>query len=336
MISGELNTMPLADLLQWAETAGISARVTVTHDAHKTVLGVADRCLVGVSDPSSAATSVREYASNGRLVAFPPGAEALERVMDLFLIDGGDFQLEPCPPQELAALGVEVRTTISRVVFEGMRARDEWPRIAELYPDDRATLRFVGSPLAAGESPVARALLGHPKNELTVGEARAALGLSRPALLRHIHALRGQGVLEVAGVKGEVDPFSRLGSQVLKLMEEEQFNEARMVLDSLLAADPTDPALQGLAELLEETHADALEEEFGAGAPPSATGKKSTNLSHTEEAVLELVDGKRTVQRILLDSPLRRHPTLQALEQLRRRKVVEIPIQASSAVGVEP
>jgi hypothetical protein len=43
------------------------------------------------------------------------------------------------------------------------------------------------------------------------------------------------------------------------------------------------------------------------------------------------VDGKSTVQRILLGSVLRRAAALRALEQLQRRKVVDIPLQPSDS-----
>lgn len=318
MISGDLDTMPLSDLLQWADATRAAGRLTVERGDARTVIGLSDRSVVEVSPPPEVMGALRRLAPDADRpwLRIPESVEAAERLLDLFLEGGGRFVFAP---GEARGTGIPVDLPMREVIFEGMRQLDELPTLARTYPDEGARLggTFVETP--AGVSPLGRVLLRCAAMRLTLGEVRLSLGLSRPALLRRVHELVRGGHLTVEGAEGRGDPVGRLLDQAQALVRAAQFDEAAHVLGALLQADPSDRRVRELLEAVQRQHLAALYDELGRRGVPhlvSEDARTSPRLRTDERAVAELVDGERDLGAVVAAAPTNELETLKALAKL--------------------
>lgn len=308
--------MALADLLQWADHAAFGGLLTVRQDDAQTVLVLSERQVVEVSEPPAAAAAVRDLAPGGGAWPLPPELEARERLIDLFLEDEGAFELLPGGRTTPGALGVPMELDLRVVVLEGMRARDEWPAVAAAYPDKRARLSRLAADAPPDLDAAADALLSCAEDGRTLAEARLALGYTSPALLRLVHLLRSMKLVDVEGVSGEANPVAQLLRQVLSLMREQQYAEAAHVVESMLASDPGDTSLRELLARIREEQTAALYEELPRAKVPRVLEQPSARIPETDQHVLQLADGARSVADIVSRSALREVETLKALSRL--------------------
>ncbi|HEX9050068.1 MAG TPA: DUF4388 domain-containing protein [Anaeromyxobacter sp.] len=325
MLQGDLATLPLPDLLQWLDQSRRTGVVEV--DAGEGVpfwFEVRDRRIRAAARPAA------EPAGLGTLARWrppePPDALAPEscadRLVDLFLSPAqGRFTFV----DEVSGFedGVRLDLGLGHMTIEGLRRLDEWPGLDRRYPSDGALLR-AGGP-GPGGTAGQRALLDAARRGVSIGEARLALGVSRPALLRRVEALRELGLAEVEGVAAHPDPIARLVSQAQALVAHRQFDEAAIVFKTLLAADPSDRRVRALLREAERDQLAALYEELSPVAVPALTfGPASLDtaagrrLSAADREVADRVNGRWDVASIALASPLREVETLKSLRKLLR------------------
>ncbi len=322
MLSGDLSTMPLPDLLQWVDTRRAPTLVVVRcHGGPEAWLIARERVVVAGSPPLARGM----LATDGTPDTPGPGLTAVtrEHLLDLFLGSGGTFEVrdhaEPPSP------GVTLDLRLQFLVMEGLRLLDEWPRILETYPTDEARLAATDVP-PEGLDAIQLAIHELSLTAPALGEARLVLGLSRPALLRRVHAMRARGLVDVEGVPHGPDIEGSVIEQARVLLRERQYREAAHVFRSLLATNPRDARIRGLLAESERLHCDALYSELSATSVVSRATPNggSTGLTGAELAVLDCLTRARSVAVLVLVSPLRELETLVSLSRLRARGVVSV------------
>jgi DNA-binding Lrp family transcriptional regulator len=331
VLQGDLATFPLPDLLQWLDQSRRAGALEIDGgDGAPLWLEVHDRRVVRSARPPA------EPAGLGTLAGWRPAepAEALwpeacaDRIVDLFLSPAqGRFALvdDPSGFED----GVRLDLGLAQTTLEGLRRLDEWPDLDRRYPSDGALLRADGA--GRGRTPGQRALLEAAAKGVSLAEARLALGLSRPALLRRVEGLRELGLAAVEGVAGHADPVARLVAQAQALVAERQFDEASIVFKTLLAADPSDRRVRALLREAEREQVAALYEELSpvavpvvAGGAAALDGPDARRLSAADREIAARVNGRWDVASIALASPLREVETLKALRRLVRLGIVRL------------
>lgn len=316
--------MPLTDVLQWLDATGKHSTLVIElGDGVTRWLEVRSRLLVAANAPPARGT----LATEGSAAAPGPGLRALtlESVYDLFLAQGGRFELVDDDDAPKKDAGVALEMSLSFLVMEGMRHLDEWPRIHAAYPDEGAHLhRNEGS--APDLGPIHAAIAEHAILEASLAETRLTLGLSRPALLRRVDELALLGVLSVDGSAPTRDLAAGLTEKASLLVREGQFEEAAHVLRSLVSTDAGDSKLRYLLEDVERRHLEACREEIPmTDLVALERAPHNRAAGGAEQALVEcLKERPRSVAALVLVSPLRELETLVALRRLVRKGVLVI------------
>lgn len=321
MLSGDLSTMSLADVLQWIDNQRTRALLRLLRpDGTSSWLLADERMIVSASAPMARG----KLATDGTPAAPGAGLRALAReyLLDSFLTPEGKFDLreaaaEPSP-------GVPIDMPVQFLVMEGLRHLDEWPRLLATYPSDSARLAATDvepERLGAVAAAVHQLALEAP----ALGEARLVLGLSRPALLRCVDELRTRGLVEVEGIPHGPDVEATMLDQAQVLLRERQYAEAAHVFRSILATNPTDARARRLLVDVERLEIEAAYERFS----PTDVVSLSTLADFraalgTEQAVLDCLTRPRSVAVLVLVSPLRELETLGALKRLASRGVLTV------------
>ena len=330
MLQGDLATLPLPDLFQWVDAARRSGVVEIEPgEGPPFWVEVRDRRVVRAARPPADAGLA---CLSGWALPMPPQSlwpeAAHDRLVDLFLgPEVGRFSFA----EDAGGFddGVPLELPVSQLALEGLRRLDEWPRLDRSYPSEAALLHADGG--GPARSPGLAAVLEAARRRLSLAEARLALMLSRPALLRRVEALREAGLAHVEGAAAQADPIARLIDQAQALVRERQFDEAAHVFKSLLAADPSDRRVRHLLREAEREHLAALYEELSPMAVPVLLGGAASlespagrRLSAADREVAERVNGRWDVASVALACPLREVETLKALRKLMRLGLVDL------------
>lgn len=328
MLQGDLATMSLADLLQWADAISATGVLTLERGPLRVWCRVERRHVVRVQAPE-----VRPVSQPGIAVAAEGIAPldltvlALEQLYDQFLDVGDRFTFDPDVPDPDE--GLPLRVPLQKLVMEGLRLLDEWPRLRATFPADQARLkRTSGEP--PSELPltaVLRAVLSCAERELTLSQARMLLGVSRPALLRAVEELQTASLIEVTPAPNGIDLMTQLVDQGAALIRARQFDEAQHVLRALLLTDPTAARVKQLLREAELMHVQALRVELpldalvleGHPIEPSAPP-----LPSDEREVMSHVNDRRDVATLVTVSRLRELETLKALRRLWRQGLLQL------------
>lgn len=323
MIAGDLSTMPLADILQWADTTRASGRLLVEQEASTIEVLLADHHLIGiVSTPDL--LQARELTNARAHATLSAEGQRLERFFDSFLELEGRFTFRPEEDEELAKDTTGPRLPLMWLALDGMRMRDEWPRISAAFPNPAARIEPTGGSAPPRLSMAAQAVLALAAEHPTVGESGYVLGLSRPALLRQLDLLISWNLIEVDGAVGGDDPVSRVLRQVTVLAQEEQFDEAVHVIDAMLAADPHEVRLRDMRAAIVNMQRSELYSRLGSTTVFVKNPQAAPAVVLPMEAhVLELCDGSATLDTIMARSALRDVNTLKCLARLEEKRMVK-------------
>lgn len=330
MLRGDLVTFPLPDLFQWIDQGRRAGVLEIDPgEGAPFWMEVRDRRIVAASRP------IAFQAGLGSLAGWIPDVPeqllwkeaAADRIVDLFLgPPSGRFTLV----DDAAGFedGIPLDLGVGQMTLEGLRRLDEWPELDLRYPSEAALLCADG---AGARTPGQRALLEAARRRLSIAEARLALHLSRPAVLRRVEVLRELGLAHVAGVATRADPVSALVDQAQLLVAERQFDEASIVFKSLLAADPSDRRVRNLLREAEREQVATLYEELSPVAVPVLLAGPTTldspagrRLTFADREVAARVNGTWDVASIALSSPLREVETLKAIRKLVRLGLADL------------
>ncbi len=177
MLSGNIKTFPLTDLLQWFSLSRKSGVLTITASHYFVKVLVKNGVLTGVltNDPQRRigqfllsrgyineeklmkALNHQEEAAGGHLLGEilcregDIDREKMENairerteeiIYDLFLLDEGTFHFED--PSAIPTGSIELNLVMDFLVMEGIRRKDEWTRYREIIPT--SSMRFMAVP----------------------------------------------------------------------------------------------------------------------------------------------------------------------------------------------
>ncbi len=327
MLTGDLSTMSLADVLQWADSTRARGLLTILRPSGALWMQIADRQVIGCVRPASRGVLPQGLGARGERARFElgPAGLALEMLYDQFLVQDDEFRFEP--GREPPETGIALEIPVQEIVMTGMQYVDEWAELRGLYPSGHARMRPVAAVRPDSLGATQQALLAVAELEMTLSEARLCLGLSLPALLRNVDTLRRLGCLLVDGAPEVADPTEQFVHKTMMLVREKQFDEAAHVFAALLSSDPGSHRIRELLRMVEREHVADLYTQVPAQAivlrQPRLAGLES-RLTRADRELLVQVDGRRDVATLVLTSPLREVETLKSLRKLHRMEALEL------------
>jgi hypothetical protein len=338
MLSGDLRTMPLADLLQWADSSRARGLLTIGRPSGAVWMHVVDRAVVACVKPPSEGTLPAQLVPNlSGDVELEAGAVATEMLFDQFLDPDDRFRFEPDTLPRDA--GIVLDLSLQELVMNGMQSLDEWPRVRDMYPNGRARMRRIEGPSPRSLSPTQLALLKLALLEVSLDTARLCLGISQPALLRNIDLLRRLEYVHVAGMPDAGDLTEQMVWKAMPLLEQKQFDEAAHVFAALLATSPGSPRIRELLRRVEREHIADLYE----SVPAHAVVRKRPRialaelwLTHAERDVAERINDRWDVATLVLTCPMREVDTLKSLRKLKQLEAIELLLPPSTSTSRAP
>jgi hypothetical protein len=338
MLSGDLRTMPLADLLQWADSSRACGLLTIERPSGALWMRLVDRAVVACVAPLSQSTLPEQIVPNiSGDVELEPHAIATEMLFDQFLDPDDRFRFEP--DKQLRDAGIALDLSLQELVMTGMQALDEWPRVRDMYPNGRARMRRVEGPTPRSLSPTQLALLKLAQLEVSLDTARLCLGISQPSLLRNIDLLRRLECMRVEGTPDTGDLTEQMVFKTMPLLEQKQFDEAAHVFAALLATTPGSPRIRELLRRVEREHIEDLYESVPAYAVVRKLPRIALAelwLTHAERVVAERINDRWDVATLVLTCPMREVDTLKSLRKLTQLEAVELLLPPKTSTSRAP
>jgi tetratricopeptide (TPR) repeat protein len=255
-----------------------------------------------------------------------------EVIYDLFLWEDGYFHFtaEGYSLDELIVVNID----INAIIFEGVRRKDEWGRIRQVFPSNEIILSLhSGVDLKSLTlTSLQKKLLYHLTIGKPVSEIILELHGSDFLVNYELFQLYEMGVIEVKEVLPvpvEVEEPDELFNKGLALMESRKYREAIEVFQEILKANPQDPRADAQIERAEA----AICQEYYRQSIPSnkvpyflvAEGALTRyTLTHQEGFVASRINGTWDVKSIVMLSPLREIEILQVLEKLIKMELIAL------------
>jgi hypothetical protein len=327
MLSGDLSTMSLADVLQWADGMRLRGLLTLARPSGPLWIELAERNVVSCVRPQGRGVLPERLAQYDQRARLELGEHALafEMLCDQFLDDGDSFRFEPGVTKKEP--GVALDLSLQELVMTGMQQLDEWTEVRSHYPNGHARMRRLEAGEPRSLTPAQQVLLLLSEREPTLDEARLCVGISHPALLRNVDMLRRLGCVLVDGAPEVADLTEQLVRKTLLLVREKQFDEALHVFSALLSTEPGSLRIRGLLRMVEREHVAYLYTML----PPGALVRKlprlaaiESRLSRADREVVERINDRWDVSSLVLSSALREVETLKTLRKLHRLEAIEL------------
>jgi hypothetical protein len=316
-VHGTFDTMQLADVVQWIHGSRVSGTLSVAVETEETFLVFEDGDLaaVGSDDPATAALRVDQV---------------FETVLDLFFHEEGSFHLSTSPASAglLAEFGGQRMSRLSEpiptaeMLVEAMRRVDDWRRFREILPSAYTVVRALDG---ASDNPLWCELrrFGEP---LSVGALCLRLPLSRYDVHRLLFEAHQLGLLAVDQLGGgqpdhaHLGPVGTLIESARVLIAEQQFDEAREVLSTVISLDPDAAAARRLLRDLRQMQLAYLYEQIPPHRVPVIAAPREQlagmDLAPREAYLASRLSGRLDVATLVVATPLGEIETLRILRKL--------------------
>jgi hypothetical protein len=262
---------------------------------------------------------------------------AFTAVLDLFFHEegsfhfscasaGGPFALDDRPITSTLVHPISTK----KLALEAMRRLDDWGRIRAVLPSN---LTVVYAVEGSSTSEVWRELrdLGGP---VAIGDLCLRLRKSRFAVYKELYDLHAVGLvgvdpatLEVGGAAG-LGPVGVLMDNARLLVQEEQFDEAREVLSTVLSLEPENRDARDLMKRLRQAQLSYLYEQIPPHKVPVLAVSRGTlgalKLSPKENYLVSRFDGKWDVATLVVATPLGELETLRMLKKLLHAQIARL------------
>ncbi len=255
-----------------------------------------------------------------------------EVIYDLFLWEDGyfHFTVDGYNLDELFVINIDVNA----IIFEGVRRKDEWARIRQVFPSNEVVLRLCPDVdlKSLQLTPIQKKLLflitlGKPISEIIL-ELHGSDFLVNYELFQ----IYDRGVIEVVEVRPGTMPAedtARLFSRGLELMEKRQYQDAIAAFQEILRLDPQNASAD---EKIEQAEKALCQEYYRNTIPPGKVpyvvvqehDLARHSLTHQEDYVVSRVNGTWDIKSIIMLSPLREIETLQVLEKLTKMNLIAL------------
>lgn len=255
-----------------------------------------------------------------------------EVIYDLFLWQEGlfHFTANGYNPDELILIDID----INAVIFEGVRRKDEWARIREVFPSNNVVLGIRKDvELKRMEfSTLQKKLLFLVNVGKPITQIILELHGSDFRVNFELFQLYEMGVIEVSVVK-DVPPKEKDPAQLFQhgkeLLSDRKYHEAITVFQEVLRLDPQN---MWADEQIEKAEQAICREIYNNSIAPEKiprftvpeTQLTKCNLSHQEGFVASRINGTWDVKSIVMLSPLRELEILQILKKFVQMNLITI------------
>jgi len=263
---------------------------------------------------------------------------ALEILLDLFFFVEGSFHFAPVtaktPFFDSAAQDeglLEQPISTRNALMEAMRRLDEWRRIKEVFPSGFTVVSAVGE---GGEDDPVWKTLRELKTPVAVSDLCVFMGVNRFSVYQRLYRLHGGGRIRIDEMNpgranyAELGPMSTLVVNARLLIEEQQFEEAREVLSTILGLEPENREARALFKTLRESQLQYLYRQIPPHRTPVLTLSRAElatrSLSHRELYLAERLNGKWDVGMLVVATPLGELDTLRILRKLLHAGLVKL------------
>ncbi len=255
-----------------------------------------------------------------------------EVIYDLFLWDDGYFHFtaDGYDAQELIVINLDVHS----IIFEGVRRKDEWSRIRQVFPSGEVILAVCpGQDLKTLPlTPLQRKLLYHVTQGKPISEIILEVHGSEFPVTFELFRLHQDGVVEVkkgaAPVAAEPSPIDAF-QQGMALMQAGNYQEAIAAFQEALRLDPHNVDAD---EQIEQAESAICRDLYERSVPKNkvpyfavpVTSLTSYNLTHQEGFVASRINGAWDVKTIVMLAPLREIEVLQTLDRLIKLNILAL------------
>ncbi len=255
-----------------------------------------------------------------------------EVIYDLFLWEDGYFHFaaEGYSLDEVILINID----INAIIFEGVRRKDEWVRIREVFPgNDTVLMVRDGVDLKSlSLTPLQKKLLFL----VTVGKPISQMVLeshgSEFLVCYQLFQLYDSGVIDVKEAPTRPEPGedpAKLLSEGIALMDEHRNREAIEVFREVLRTDPRNPtALEQIERAEQAVCQDLYQSSIPAhkvpyfAVPEAALSRH--HLTQEEGFVASRINGAWDVKSIVMLSPLREIEILEILDKLLKMELIAL------------
>lgn len=255
-----------------------------------------------------------------------------EVVYDLFLWDEGYFHFTANGFSLDDVILIDL--DINALLFEGVRRKDEWVRIRELFPSNHVVLRIrAGADLKnLVLKPLQKKLLFLVNQGKAISEMILEVHGSDFQVNFELFQLCDQGILEVKEVREpprQVDGPADFCKRAQEMIQARRYEEAVAVLQECQQQHPQDARTDELMEIAEQALCRELSEKvIPHDRIPYFVVPESTltrhSLSYKEGFVASRINGTCDVKSIIMLSPLRELEILQILEKLLKLDLIAL------------
>ena len=254
-ISGNLNTMSLADILQWLHIGAKTGTLTIEKESIvKKVFFTAGQVVssfsndpreyfgqflinLGMVSEEQLQDAMEEQGRSGTLIGRIFVDEGLvtedevrkiltykaeETIYDLFLWPEGSFEFTD--GDGLAGPQVTISLTVDKITFEGIRRVDEWRRIREVFPSGNVVMKLDPAKVPdqlRGDHLSAR-ILALVSRKRTISEIGLETRSSEFQISKTLYDWYSQGFLQIAEIRAEPP---RQATQELEVIATEEVDE---------------------------------------------------------------------------------------------------------------
>jgi len=364
-LSGNLRTMDLAELLQWVTLGRKTGSLTFVREKVKNYIFFKDGKIIS-SRSNEPTKQIGHYllfqgkitesqlkraleiqlqtrvhlgkilVQEGRITREEVEKALVGRteevIYDLFLWQEGLFHFTAggYNLDELILIDID----INAVIFEGVRRKDEWVRIREVFPSNNVVLGILKEvDLKRMEfSPLQKKLLFLVNVGKPITQIILELHGSDFRVNFELFQLYEMGVIDVKEVKDtppkEKDP-AQLFEQGKELMVNHKYRDAIAVFQEVLRLDPQN---MWADERIEKAEQAICQEIYNNSIPIDkvpqfavpADELTKCNLSHQEGFVASRINGTWDVRSIVMLSPLRELEILQILDKLIKMNLITL------------
>ncbi len=248
-----------------------------------------------------------------------------EVIYDLFLWEDGFFHFTAngFDEEDLILINID----INALIFEGVRRKDEWARIRQVFPTNEIilSLRPDTELKSLQLTPLQAKLLYLVTREKTISQMILELHGSDFLVNYELFQLYQMDVLQVKSVleapERGPDP-AQLFSRGLELMQKRKYREAISAFQEALQLDPQNSWADQQIEQAERAICDEM---YQTSLPPSKIPYflvsertlASHNLTHEEGFVASRINGTWDLKSIVMLSPLREIEILQVVDKFK-------------------
>jgi len=253
-----------------------------------------------------------------------------EVIYDLFLWEDGYFHFSPSEYSENDL--ILIKMDINALLFEGIRRKDEWARIREVFCDNDVvpSLRPGVNLKSIALTPLQKKLLYLLTLKKPLSEIILELHGSDFLVCYELFQLYAQQVIEIVETQPPAaEPASpaELFNKGLELMQSRQFQDAIAAFQEVLNLDPQNT---WASEQIEKAEKSLCQEYYRTTTQPGKipyylvpeSKLMRHNLTHEEGFVASRINGTWDIKSIVMLSPLRELEILQVLDKLLKMDLI--------------